>query len=283
MNNTLQLLGYALIPAITMILAGIWAVLRAPNENTRSGLMHFAAGVVFAVVAVEFLPDLVHEHSVLATAVGFTLGTAAMLGVRLWSEKSAKKNLEKSETASGSLIVATAVDIVVDGLMLGIGFAAGAKQGILLTVALAFELISLGLAVALELKQGKLSRARILSSIIALSGLFIFGAVAGSAALSLMSGALLAGVIAFGAAALLFLVTEELLTEAHEVAENPLLTYRTWTPLALLIMTVPSFYRRARREEISLEENFGLEWQAYAARVPMFLPRWKAKSKETNQ
>ncbi|MFZ5889245.1 MAG: ZIP family metal transporter [Chloroflexota bacterium] len=186
--------------------------------------MHFAAGVVFAVVAVEFLPDLVHEHSVLATAVGFTLGTAAMLGVRLWSETRAKKNLEKSETASGSLIVATAVDIVVDGLMLGIGFAAGAKQGILLTVALAFELISLGLAVALELKQGRISRGRILSSIIALSGLFIFGAVAGSAALSLISGALLAGVIAFGAAALLFLVTEELLTEAHEVAENPLLT-----------------------------------------------------------
>ncbi|MEP0805453.1 MAG: transporter [Chloroflexota bacterium] len=207
-----------------MTLAGIWATLRVPGENTRSALMHFAAGVVFAVVAVEFLPDLVHEHSVLATAVGFTLGTAAMLGVRLWSETRAKKNLEKSETASGSLIVATAVDIVVDGLMLGIGFAAGAKQGILLTVALAFELISLGLAVALELKQGRISRGRILSSIIALSGLFIFGAVAGSAALSLISGALLAGVIAFGAAALLFLVTEELLTEAHEVAENPLLT-----------------------------------------------------------
>lgn len=224
MNNILQLLGYALIPAATMTLAGIWATLRVPGENTRSALMHFAAGVVFAVVAVEFLPDLVHEHSVLATAVGFTLGTAAMLGVRLWSETRAKKNLEKSETASGSLIVATAVDIVVDGLMLGIGFAAGTKQGILLTVALAFELISLGLAVVLELKQGRISRGRILSSIIALSGLFIFGAVAGSAALSLISGALLAGVIAFGAAALLFLVTEELLTEAHEVAENPLLT-----------------------------------------------------------
>ena len=224
MINYFQLLGYALIPAATMTLAGIWATLRVPGENTRSALMHFAAGVVFAVVAVEFLPDLVHEHSVLATAVGFTLGTAAMLGVRLWSETRAKKNLEKSETASGSLIVATAVDIVVDGLMLGIGFAAGAKQGILLTVALAFELISLGLAVALELKPGRISRGRILSSIIALSGLFIFGAVAGSAALSLISGALLAGVIAFGAAALLFLVTEELLTEDHEVAENPLLT-----------------------------------------------------------
>ena len=87
MNNILQLLGYALIPAATMTLAGIWATLRVPGENLRSALMHFAAGVVFAVVAVEFLPDLVHEHSVLATAVGFTLGTAAMLGVRLWRDR----------------------------------------------------------------------------------------------------------------------------------------------------------------------------------------------------
>jgi len=62
-----------------------------------------------------------------------------------------------------------------------------------------------------------------------------------------------------------------------------LLTYRTWTPLALLAMTVPSFYRRARREEISLEETFGSKWQAYAESVPMFLPSWKMKSKESNQ
>lgn len=224
MNSILQLLGYALIPAITLTLAGTWAVWRAPNDNWRSALMHFAAGVVFAVVAVEFLPDLVHEHSVLATIIGFTFGTAAMLGVRMWSEGDAKKEPEKNGSASGSLIVATAVDIAVDGLMLGIGFAAGAKQGILLTIALAFELISLGLAVALELQQARMSRGRILWSIVALSVLFIVCATAGSAALSLMSGALLAGVIAFGAAALLFLVTEELLIEAHEVTENPLLT-----------------------------------------------------------
>ena len=60
-----------------------------------------------------------------------------------------------------------------------------------------------------------------------------------------------------------------------------LLTYRTWTPLVLLAMTVPSFYRRAQREEDSLDETFGAEWQAYAASVPMFLPRWKTKLKES--
>jgi len=62
-----------------------------------------------------------------------------------------------------------------------------------------------------------------------------------------------------------------------------LLIYRTWTPLGLLIMTVPSFHRRARREEISLEEMFGEAWQAYVKHVPMFLPNWKTKSKEINR
>ena len=52
------------------------------------------------------------------------------------------------------------------------------------------------------------------------------------------------------------------------------LIYRTWTPLAFLVICLPSFYRRARREEKALEAMFGAEWQAYASRVPMFVPRW---------
>jgi ZIP family zinc transporter len=224
MNNILQLLGYAIIPAAAMTLAGIWAIWRAPNENWRSALMHFAAGVVFAVLAIEFLPDLVHEHSALATGIGFALGAATMLGIRAWSERGGEKASENVRQVSGSLIAASVVDISIDGLMLGIGFAAGAKQGILLTIALAFELISLGLAIALELQQGKTARGRIVRSVATLSVLFILSAGFGSVALSFISGSLLAGVIAFGAAALLFLVTEELLTEAHEVTESPLLT-----------------------------------------------------------
>ena len=224
MNNISQLLGYALIPAATMSLAGFWAVWRAPGENMRSALMHFAAGVVFAVLAVEFLPDLVHEHSALATGVGFALGAAAMLVIRAWNAKRTENEIDGTNTVSGSLIAATAVDIAVDGVMLGIGFAAGAKQGVLLTIALGFELISLGLAVALELQQGRMPLRRIGWNIISLSALFIFTAVLGTFGLSFISGILRVGVIAFGAAALLFLVTEELLDEAHEVPETPLLT-----------------------------------------------------------
>ena len=61
-----------------------------------------------------------------------------------------------------------------------------------------------------------------------------------------------------------------------------LLTYRTWTQLALLAMTVPSFYLRVRREESALAASFGKEWEAYATRVPMFIPTWKIKSRKNN-
>lgn len=224
MKNILQLLGYAAIPAVTMTLASVWAVWRAPNEKWRSGLMHFAAGVVFAVLSVEFLPDLVHAHSALATGIGFALGTASLLGIRAWSERSEGKTSDIGEVFSGSLIAASAVDIAIDGVMLGIGFAAGAKQGVLLTLALAFEMISLGLAVALEMQKGRIDPRRVAGSVAALGALFVLSAGLGRAALSLLSGDLLVGAIAFGSAALLFLVTEELLTEAHEVTESPLLT-----------------------------------------------------------
>lgn len=227
MDQLLQLLGYALIPATLMLSAGIWATFRVPGPNLRSAIMHFAGGVVFAVLAIEFLPDLVHEKSALATGVGFALGTIVMLGIRLFTEKSGKSEKATSvgdEPAYIGILFATAVDLAIDGLMLGIGFAAGAKEGILLTVALTLELVSLGIAVALELRQSRLGHRQKFLMIGGLALLFVISAGVGSVALQLLTGGLLVGMIAFGAAALLFLVTEELLTEAHEVTESPILT-----------------------------------------------------------
>ena len=226
MGTVVQIVLYALVPASIMIAAGMVALFRAPGPNLRSALMHFAAGIVFAVLAIEFLPDLVHAHSALATAIGFAAGTVVMLGIRAANEKSGTKmNGGTADIGpSAGLLFATAVDLMIDGLMLGIGFAAGAKEGLLLTIALSFELLSLGMAVAVELGQGGTNRKRILLGVGGLAALFLVGAGAGTAALRFITGALLVGMIAFGSAALLFLVTEELLTEAHEVPESPWLT-----------------------------------------------------------
>ncbi|CAM3720132.1 hypothetical protein [Deinococcus frigens] len=52
----------------------------------------------------------------------------------------------------------------------------------------------------------------------------IVGATLGGTLLQGLSGLPLEIVLSFGAAALLFLVTEELLVEAHEVKETPWIT-----------------------------------------------------------
>jgi ZIP family zinc transporter len=54
--------------------------------------------------------------------------------------------------------------------------------------------------------------------------MIMLGALLGATLLAGLSGPWLEGVLAFGAAALLYLVTEELLVEAHKLPDTPLMT-----------------------------------------------------------
>ena len=57
-----------------------------------------------------------------------------------------------------------------------------------------------------------------------MGALFLFGTVLGATLLSGMSQEITELVLSFGLAALLYLVTEELLMKAHEEKESPLIT-----------------------------------------------------------
>ena len=221
--NFWKIFLFALLPVATMIIGGAVAVWRPPNAKWRSAILHFAAGVVFSVVAVELLPDVVSRHRPLEVVIGFGLGVAVPLGLRAWNERKTGGKANDEGTSSG-LLFGVGVDIAIDGLLLGIGFAAGQKEGVLLTLALASELLSLGLATASALGGAGASRARNLATVSGVALLFLVGAGAGATLLSSLSDEWLELVLSFGLAALLFLVTEELLTEAHEEAESPLLT-----------------------------------------------------------
>lgn len=219
-------LVYVLWPVAFMILSGIAAIFRAPGPRLTSAIQHFAAGVVFAVIAVELLPELVGKHAPLAVMVGFALGVLLMLGMKALTERlGAKAVLPAGSTASPIGLVATvAIDVFIDGLLIGVGFAAGAEQGKMLTFALTLELLFLGLSAASSQIQAGVARAKVVGVTLLLGGLVALGAIIGILLLGGLRGSMLAGVLAFGSAALLYLVTEELLVEAHEVPETSWLT-----------------------------------------------------------
>lgn len=212
---------FSLIPVFTMVAGGIIATIRKPNGNIRSLILHFAAGVVFSVVAVELLPDIVKNHAPLQVVIGFSLGLAVMIGIRKFTEKEDKADVTIAKSALPvSLLVAIGVDIFIDGLLLGIGFSAGSTEGMLLAFALAIELLSLGMATATELGNNSLSKQKSIGLICLLAILFFISAVLGATLLHNLSHSAMEIVLSFGLSALLFLVTEELLIEAHEEKET---------------------------------------------------------------
>ena len=219
----LQIRLFALAPAAAVIVGGVFAAYRAPGPAVRSAVQHFAAGVLFCALATELLPDIVHRRLPAATLGGFALGVAVMLGMKWLAEQSEKKAAGEA-TQPTSLILALGVDITLDGLLIGLGFVAGAKQGLLLTIALTLEVLFLGVSGAVALAGVGASRARIIATTSGFAGLLLVGAAVGTLLLTGASATVLDAVLSFGLAALLYLVTEELLVEAHETPETPLLT-----------------------------------------------------------
>ncbi|KQM97760.1 MULTISPECIES: ZIP family metal transporter [unclassified Sphingomonas] len=207
-------LSYTIIPVLAVILGGAFATWRRPGDAFISAMQHLAAGVVFAAAATEILPQVLHAGSPLATFIGGSAGVAVMLGLKAYEARAA---------GPVTLISAVGIDIVVDGLVLGLAFVAGAKAGVLLTVALTLEVLFLGVTLTTELAESITSKLRIILTVVGLALLLPIGALLAIPVAGL-SPPVVAGFLCFGLMALLFLVTEELLAEAHEKPDTPLIS-----------------------------------------------------------
>jgi zinc transporter, ZIP family len=125
--------------------------------------------------------------------------------------------------AAAGALVPTAVDLFIDGLLIAIGLAAGKFGGMVLLAGLTVEALSLGLSSTPALVRRGASSLGAIATMGGLGLMILLGAIAGYAAIG-ASPPVLAAILGFGVAALLYLVTEELLVEAHDVADTPLVT-----------------------------------------------------------
>lgn len=202
------------VPVLTAIAGAALALIWRPGPTLASAIQHLAAGVVFATAATEILPDVLHAARPVPTLVGGALGVLAMLGLR---------RLEAVFVGPLGMLSAIGIDILVDGLVLGLGFAASPRAGLLLTVALALELLMLGLASVGALAEFVARPVFRLLIVAGLTLLLPLGVLL-SAPVALMPEAIRLGMLSFGLMSLMFLVTEELLVEAHEIEERDWVT-----------------------------------------------------------
>lgn len=188
-SNVTTAASLVTFPVLAGILGGVVPSVRTPSAAMVSGVQHFAAGIVMAAVAGEVLPDLRSRGPLWLIVVGFSAGVA--------------------------------VDLFIDGLLVATGATVSSRTAIIITIALTVEVLFLGLAVALRLAGSGMPRIRAAATTSALSLVIAVGGVSGAVALGRAGNTVLTLVLAFAAAALLWLVVEELLVEAHETPERP--------------------------------------------------------------
>lgn len=197
-------------PIAALVVTALIAVIRPVDNAWISKFQHFAGGVVISSVALELLPVSLKAGSVTGLSLGYAAGVAVMLAVDRYADK-AGTNLP------------IAIDLFIDGLLLMIGFAAGEKGGLLLLLGLTLETTALGMVIGPKLTDGVNKKKTAILVLMGFAASILTGAGFGLL-LPEEAGFWFAGIIGFGIAALLYLVVEELIAEAHEVEDTAFTT-----------------------------------------------------------
>ncbi|WP_115710441.1 ZIP family metal transporter [Legionella sainthelensi] len=226
---------YSLMPAALMLIGGGVASIYQPGNQITSATQHFAAGVVFAAVAKELLPKIGAYHDFVALIVGFSLGIIGMLYLK-WLTSRLEDLEQQTKGISWGLLTAVGIDLLVDGLLIGVSFLAGEKGGVLIALALSIEIFFLGLSTTSTLGVRQVNvPIRLLATFI-LAILIPIGAGLGAGLLIHLPQTVTNVILSFGVAALLYLVIEELLIEAHKVRETPSITLCFFVGFLLILL-----------------------------------------------
>jgi zinc transporter, ZIP family len=194
------------------IIGGVVSIFWDVSVPMRGYLLHFAAGILTAIIAVDLLPQVREDGQAVSVLIAFALGCAAMVGIKVLSEW--LEDRDDNDLPHG-LGITAALDTTIDGFIIGAGFAASGALGTLLAFALGLELFVLTLSVSFEyINKG----ARQLLATGITTGIAILlsvGAVSGYLLLTGVSDQGIANVLSFASAALLYLVFEELISKGQ--------------------------------------------------------------------
>lgn len=208
-----------LLPAVVILLGAALTYLWTPKAHTTASVQHFAAGIILAALMLEVFPEIVsHRPSGRILLPVFAIGGLAMFGLKLLGIRIERSTASRPPThqLNYGFIATVFVDAAFDGLTIGAGFAAGHKVGFALAVGLSVEMLFLAWSLVTETLRG--TRMVILAS--GISATLFTAAVIGYHLLNGASPRTIAVALTFSAAALIYLVTEELLMEAHEAEER---------------------------------------------------------------
>jgi zinc transporter, ZIP family len=214
------------MPAVVMLLGGALTFFWHPSKTFIGLVQHLAAGIILAALMIEVFPEMRRGDIAQSSLIlSFVAGVLFMYGVKLLGDHLERRNAARiaEKQFNYGMIMTVFIDAALDGLTIGAGFAAGQKVGFALALGLSVEMLFLAMSLISETIKG--ARIMILSACFSLT-IFVCAAL-GYHFLSTAPAGAIAIALAFSAAALIYLVTDELLIEAHVHEE------KSWAMLVL--------------------------------------------------
>jgi zinc transporter, ZIP family len=201
------------------LLGSLVSLFWTPSAEVRSAVQHFAAGAILAAIAANVIPEVERMGTFWGILGGLIAGALMMMALK-WAVVRFEHSGKKGGSIPLGLAAAAAADTLIDGVITSAGFSTNQQLGTLLAAALAIELLFLTLSVGVEFRESKFKWWQTFAVTAGISFLFLLGALAAAFSLADAREATLAIVLSFGAAALIYLVAEELLVETIEAEKS---------------------------------------------------------------
>jgi zinc transporter, ZIP family len=215
LQQPLTLIPFAVLAGIA---GGVLGLFWTPRDTWRSYIQHLTAGMLTGIIAVDLLPEALEHGRTMPLVAGFAGGSLLMVIVKYVTDR-----LEawSTDNLPLGLALSAAIDTAVDGAIIGVAFAFSGELGLLLTIGLGIELLVLTLSVTTQFKDAGAATWMTATAAILIPLMLALGMIVGVLTLGGLSLASLSVVLAFAAAALLYLVTEELLQKGHQIGTSP--------------------------------------------------------------
>lgn len=264
--------------ATTVVLVGAYLSLVRPlSALWLSRLQVFAAGAAFAILALELMPDLLIAHH-FAAMLAFLLGLVLRIAMKwlAWKIKKRKDDISKPLLTT---VIEALIYALIAGVLIGSGFVASIREGLLLTAALTVAALAICVVALAHLQQAGSSRQRVTFFLVTLAILLLGGAASGATLLWGRSKIDLDLLYAFGMAVILLWAFEAMIEAGED--ESPIHTLFFFVIGTILFMFLAGWLGRThpdhpgatqkRVSQYDVVPDRRIKWDKHI-RIPQLLP-----------